>query len=195
MTRTRIVRWLRVLLPLLALALLSTMFLFSRMSDSESRIPYTEVDAEAAARDGRLVAPEYSTVAGDGARIGLRAAQGRVADAGGDAQGLELDWQRPDGVSARATAPEGGSDADGVRLNGGVVIETSTGWRMQTDSLTAASDRGMIAARNPVEAEAPFGQLSAGSMQLGSGETGKPDGSAVLNFSGGVRLIYRPEAE
>ena len=59
MSRTRIVRWLRVLLPLVALAMLSTMFLFSRGSDVESRIPYAEVDAQAAARDNRIVAPEY----------------------------------------------------------------------------------------------------------------------------------------
>ena len=50
MNRTRTVRWLRVLLPLLALAMLSTLFLFSRGSDGESQIPYADVDAEAMAR-------------------------------------------------------------------------------------------------------------------------------------------------
>ena len=69
MSRTRIVRWLRVLLPLVALTMLSTMFLFSRGSDVESRIPYAEVDAQAAARDNRIVAPEYSGVTGDGAQL------------------------------------------------------------------------------------------------------------------------------
>ena len=44
MNRTRTVRWLRVLLPLAALAMLSTLFLFSRGGDSESQIPYADVE-------------------------------------------------------------------------------------------------------------------------------------------------------
>ncbi|TGN46479.1 hypothetical protein E4L95_19415, partial [Paracoccus liaowanqingii] len=83
MSRTRIVRWLRVLLPLVALAMLSTMFLFSRRSDTESRIPYAEVEAEAAAREGRIVAPDYSAVTPDGARLSLRAAQATPSAEGG----------------------------------------------------------------------------------------------------------------
>ena len=46
MGRTRIVRWLRVLLPLAALAILSTLFLFSRRPEEDSRIPYAQVDLE-----------------------------------------------------------------------------------------------------------------------------------------------------
>ena len=69
MNRTRVVRWLRVLLPLAALAMLSTLFLFSRGGDSESQIPYADVDAQAMARDPRLVSPEYAGVTDDGAAL------------------------------------------------------------------------------------------------------------------------------
>ena len=82
MNRTRTVRWLRVLLPLLALAMLSTLFLFSRGSDGESQIPYADVDAEAMARDPRLVAPEYAGVTPDGAQLTLRATEAAPARAG-----------------------------------------------------------------------------------------------------------------
>ena len=57
MNRTRTVRWLRVLLPLLALAMLSTLFLFSRGSDGESQIPYADVDAD---NDRFIIRNDYS---------------------------------------------------------------------------------------------------------------------------------------
>ncbi|WP_028725715.1 hypothetical protein [Paracoccus zeaxanthinifaciens] len=195
MNRTRIVRWLRVLLPLVALAMLSTMFLFSRGSDTESRIPYAEVDAEEAAREGRVVAPEYSAVAGDGSQIALRAANGRPTADGATAEGLQLDLRRSDGVTATVTAPNGGSDADAIRLGGGVTMQTSTGWRLVTDSLEAATGQGVLRADTRVEAEAPFGEIEAGSMRLEPEDAEASDGPAILNFSGGVRLIYRPQTE
>ena len=83
MNRTRVVRWLRVLLPLLALAMLSVMFLFSREGgDGRSQIPYAEVDAEAMARDPRVVAPEYAGVTADGARLTLRATEAATGRSG-----------------------------------------------------------------------------------------------------------------
>ncbi|MBU2956275.1 hypothetical protein Q4511_03365 [Paracoccus sp. 1_MG-2023] len=195
MNRTRIVRWLRVLLPLAALAMLSTMFLFSRSSDTESRIPYAEVDAEAAAREGRLVAPEYSAVTSDGATIALRAAQGRPTEGGGTAEQLELELRRTDGVTATVTAPTGGAQGDSISLGGGVAMETSTGWRLVTDNLRALTGEGILRADDPIEADAPFGRITAGAMQLEPQDAGRTDGPAILNFSDGVRLIYRPETE
>lgn len=191
MNRTRIVRWLRVLLPLAALALLSTLFLFSREPEAESRIPYADVDAEAMARDPRLVAPDYAGVTEDGARLTLRASTAAVpgAGAGGDAQDLRLDWQRADGLTAELTAPEGGLAEGRVSLGGGVRMQTSSGWEITSPRIDAATDRSEVEATEGVDATAPFGALSAGRMRLAPDA---PDGPAVLNFSGGVRLIYQP---
>lgn len=190
MNRTRIVRWLRVLLPLAALALLSTLFLFSREPEAESRIPYADVDAEAMARDPRLVAPDYAGVTEDGARLTLRARSAAVpGTGGGDAEDLRLDWQRPDGLTAELTAPEGGLAEGRVSLGGGVRIETSSGWEIRAPRVDAATDRSEVEAAEGVDATAPFGTLTAGRMRLAPDA---PDGPAVLNFTDGVRLIYQP---
>lgn len=192
MTRTRIVRWLRVLLPLLALVLLSTLFLFSRHSDTESQIPYAEVDAESMARDPRMVAPQYSGVTDDGAQIRLEASQADIGkvQAGQD---LRLDWQRPDGLKADLTAPDAGVQGDTIQLRGGVQMTTSSGWTVDADQIDAATNRSQITANDGVEAQAPFGQITAQQMELKpKGEAGQDDGDAILNFSGGVRLIYQP---
>ncbi|WP_374298899.1 hypothetical protein [Paracoccus sp. (in: a-proteobacteria)] len=190
MNRTRVVRWLRVLLPLLALAMLSVLFLFSRTGDTESRIPYAEVDAEAMARDPRVVAPEYAGVTEDGASLTLRATEAAPGNGGsGSARDLRLDWLRPDGLRADLTAPQAGLAEGAIRLDGGVRMTTSTGWTLDAQSVEAATDRSRIAAGDGVEAEAPFGALSAQRMELAPAEEGD---SSILNFSGDVRLIYKP---
>ncbi|MTD99986.1 hypothetical protein GIY56_06790 [Paracoccus sp. YIM 132242] len=189
MNRTRVVRWLRVLLPLAALAMLSTLFLFSRGGDSESQIPYADVDAEAMARDPRLVSPEYAGVTDDGAQLTLRATEAAPGQGGGSARDLRLDWQRPDGLRADLTAPRAGLAGGAIRLEGGVRMTTSSGWIVEAQSVETATDRSRIAAQDGVQADAPFGSLSADRMELAPG--GGTDAS-ILNFSGDVRLIYQP---
>ncbi|MEH6785912.1 MAG: hypothetical protein V7673_01195 [Paracoccus sp. (in: a-proteobacteria)] len=192
MGRTRIVRWLRVLLPLAALAILSTLFLFSRRPEEDSRIPYAQLDAEQMAREPRLVAPDYTGVTDDGAELSLSASEATPPGQGaGAARDVRLDWRRKDGLTADLTAPRAGL-ADGlIGLRGGVRMTISSGWRMDAPSVDAATDRSLIRATGGVEAEAPFGSIRADRMDL---QPKREDGAgaAVLNFSGSVRLIYQP---
>ena len=100
-----------------------------------------------------------------------------------------MDWQRPDGLRADLTAPQAGVADGAIRLDGGVRMTTSSGWTLDAQSVEAATDRSRIAAEEGVEAEAPFGAISAQRMEL------VPDGdqnASILNFSGDVRLIYQP---
>jgi lipopolysaccharide export system protein LptC len=192
--RTRIVRWLRVLLPLAALVILSTLFLFSRTPDTEPSIPYAEVDAEKMARDPRLIAPKYNGVTSDGAELSLIATEAAPRDDGATARDLQLDLRRADGLTTEVTAPDGAVGEGRIGLSGGVHMTTSSGWTMRSPRIEAATDRSHLVADEGVEAQAPFGEIRADRMELTTpgedAETGK-DG-AVLNFSGGVRLIYQP---
>lgn len=116
--RTRIVRLLRVALPLLALALLSSLFLLGRRPDGRVDIPYADV-TEAPGRPA-LEAPSYAGVADDGAAITLQADDAGPAGAAQGASALRLTWRRPDtGQAADLTAPRA-EVADGqVMLSGG----------------------------------------------------------------------------
>ena len=108
--RSVIVAWLRVLLPLGALAILSTLFLLSRRPDPDAAIPYASVDAEELARHPRVTAPSYAGVTADGAALTLTAESvtpaGRDPEQGGSASGLRLDWRGADGLTAELTAPQ-----------------------------------------------------------------------------------------
>ena len=194
MSRTRIVRWLRVLLPLVALAILSTLFLLSKKPGGDPQIPYADVDAEEMAREPQMVLPEFAGVTADGAAITLRADQVRSdGKAVGDASRLRMTWRAEDGLAADLTAPGGTVEAGGIRLTGGVRITTSSGWAMTTPEVDSPTGDGetqaAIIAPGEVNAFAPFGQLTAGAMELSRADQA---GDHLLNFTGGVRLIYQP---
>jgi lipopolysaccharide export system protein LptC len=73
-------RWvvlLKIILPLIALALLSSIFLLSRTIDPTAYIPFTEVDVEDRAREPRLTTPKFSGVTSDGARVTIDATEMR----------------------------------------------------------------------------------------------------------------------
>lgn len=76
-----------------------------------------------------------------------------------------------------------------ARLDGGVKVETSTGWTLDAATAEAATDRSLIRAGGGIQARAPFGTLSADAMRI------VPDAgrdASILNFSGNVHLIYQP---
>ena len=190
--RTRIVRGLRILLPLLALAILSTMFLFSRQPGTEPRIPYADIDARDMVREPRMVGPEHAGVTEDGAELTLRAAEAVPGQGGDDgrASHLALNWKALDGLEADLTAPEARMGDGVISLSGGVDMRISSGWTIMAPGIDAATDRTRLQAGEGIEAEAPFGTLSAGAMELAPDPAGG-DGS-ILDFTGGVRLIYLP---
>lgn len=191
MSRTRIVRWLRVLLPLVALAILSTLFLLSKQPGEDPSIPYADVDAEEMAREPRMTAPEYAGVTRDGAAISLRADQVKTGagDGAAAAQGLRMTWRAEDGLAADLTAPEAAVEGGVIQLGGGVRMTTSSGWAVTTPQIDSSTERSTITAPAEVQAFAPLGQLDAGAMQL---SRDPESGDHVLNFTDGVRLIYQP---
>lgn len=194
-TYSRIVAWLKVLLPLLALAILSTVFLISERLDPESALPYAEGDVEEVLREQRIGRPDFAGVADDGARIRLSAEAARPQD--GDTKRL-----RADGVSGRLETPGGGwldlrsggglfDDPDRIAtLDGGVRVETSTGYVAETDTMQARLDSALAEAPGEVRAEGPPGTLTAGGMRVERGSTGAGDYHVV--FNDGVHLVYTP---
>ena len=76
---SRLVGWLKVVLPLAALAILSTLFLLADRIDPTAAIPYAEVDVKDLVRDPRMTAPAYAGTTADGAGITLSATEARPA--------------------------------------------------------------------------------------------------------------------
>ena len=191
--RSLIVAWLRVLLPLAALVVLSMLFLLSRKPDTGPSLPYAKVDAESLAGQPRITAPTYAGVTPDGSRLMLTADSATPAGkAGGTASGLRLAWQGAEGLRADLAAPQAELDGGMIRLDGGVEIATSTGWRLDAPRVDAATDRSRIMAKGGVVASAPFGRITADLATLERVPDDAAPAHHLLNFTGAVRLLYQP---
>lgn len=191
---TRLVGWLKVALPLTALAILSTLFLVARRIDPEAALPYAEVDVEDLAREPRMTAPTYAGTTEDGAALTLSASEARPEAEGAPAKaaGLRLELATPDGGRTELLAAEAVMD-DATRqvlMSGGVTLTTSSGYRLEAAEVAAKLDRTGLESRVPVVATGPAGEIRADGMSLR--QDNLTPGAYVLVFKGSVRLVYQP---
>ncbi|WBU63673.1 hypothetical protein [Paracoccus aerodenitrificans] len=187
--RSQVVAWLRVLLPLAALGLLSILFMLGRNPDPDAAIPYADIDAEELARDPRMTHPEFSGVTDSGAEVTLTADRATPAPAeSGSATALRMTWRAPDGLAVDMTAPQGEVEGKQISLTGGVRLTTSDGWAMTVPRLDTDIAADLMTGTGGLTAFAPIGRVDAETMRISRDENGEN----VLNLSGDVRLLYQP---
>jgi lipopolysaccharide export system protein LptC len=191
--RTRLVTWLKVLLPLVALGLLSMLFLLARTTDPDLAIRYSDVDVSALSKDQQVTGPAYAGITRDGATISVTASTVRPQE--GDPRMLDAAvvagrFELRAGTVADLTAPEAVIDTadDLARFQGGVVILSSDGHQFETETLLASLDTTDVRAETQVWARGPQGTLEAGAMRI----TQDDEGGYVVVFTEGVRLVYTP---
>jgi len=197
-TYSRFVSLAKIVLPLMALALLSTLFLVARTVDPSRSIPFAEVDVNEIAREQRISAPNYSGVTQDGSAISISATTARPEpgdDSRFSATDLRAQLDTDDGGRYELSSLTGEIDtgAGQAVLDGGVIITTPSGYRITTEQLTTALKRTELETGGPVQAEGPAGTLEAGKMTLsraGGGDEG--EGGYLLVFKEGVQLVYTP---
>lgn len=189
-TYSVIVSWAKIILPMVALGLLSTVFLFSRQIDPEGAIPFADVDLEARLREQRLSKPNYATTTDDGSALTIVAESAApiLDGGGGTAENIVARLKRTDGTTIDMTSDSGmiqGSKS--LTLTGNVAIDTSDGYSLRSDKMISAMNRTDITSPGPITGTGPFGDLQAGRMHLTVPEN--QDGILAV-FEGGVRLIY-----
>ncbi len=191
---SRVVFWLKIVLPLIALAILSTLFLVSRNLGGDGTVPFSDVDLDALARDPQLSAPEYSAMTKDGAALTVRSDLARPTAAGVVATAIVARYELQGGLRIDLSAAQGDFDeaAGTLSMSGGVRVETSAGYRLETGDLTGRLDRTQLSAPGAVVAEAPFGRIDAGAMQLDRADGNA--GDSILVFKNRVRLVYDPKS-
>lgn len=192
MLRSCIVAWLRVILPLAALALLSVLFLLGRKPEPQATIPYATVDPQDLAERQAITNPTYAGVTTNGSQLtisGTEAAPGS-GPSEGSVRSVRLTLRAPDGRAADVSAGTALMEGDQVALQDGVRMTTADGWIVTAPEFHASTTAGTLAADREVNVRAPFGDLTAGMMELRPIAEGSAD--HVLDLKGGVRLIYRP---
>jgi lipopolysaccharide export system protein LptC len=192
---SHLVAWLKVVLPLTALAILSTLFLLARTPNVEQAIPYADVDVDALAREPRMSRPDFSGVAPDGTALQMTAATARPdpSDPGlFHAETLDGQIDTPEGTRIRMRAISATVDTGRgtATLAGDVFLETSTGYAVRTEEFTARLDATLSESNGPVDVMTPFGHMTAGNFAM-TRDADNPE-SHVLVFSQGVDLLYDP---
>ena len=186
------VGWAKIILPLSALALLSTLFLFARQPGQAPEIPIAEI--ESLAREQKMSSPQFSGVTSNGSVIAVDAKNVRPDPELPDrliVESLFLSLDGADGSHVEITS--GSSVINGreqtAKLEGLARLTTSSGYVMETVGLTANLRSGEILSEGALEIQAPYGHIIAGRFKFTLSETG--EGQQML-FTDGVKLLYTP---
>ncbi|OIQ33242.1 MAG: hypothetical protein BM562_02360 [Alphaproteobacteria bacterium MedPE-SWcel] len=190
---SRIIALLKVVLPLAAVALLSTLFLISRRVETGPVIPFAQVDIDDRLRGQQVTAPFFTGTTETGHEITIAAAKAFPSgDLGAaSATDLEAEIRTTEGRSILLLSDAGAlrSDTNIATLTGNVRILTADGTRIETEALEA--EVSGIEARSPgsITATGPIGEFTAGSMRIFTTSKNAP---VHIEFTNGVKLVYDP---
>ena len=190
---SRLIAWLKILLPLGALILLSTIFLYSRGPDPISTIPVLSGGGDPSKTE-QIGSPFYAGTTDNGQGLTLAARQVRMLDS--DGAGVVADDLRAvidvrDGNRITIDARTGRmQEGDMLLLRDGVTLESSSGYTVTTNGLNAEIDRVAIESTEAVDATGPGLTLSAGKLRV---EESSDTNDIQLLFTDGVKLVYTPQ--
>lgn len=192
---SRMVAWLKVTLPLVALGMLSTLFLISRAVDPPSTIPFADSEVQERLTNQQVTGPYYTSMSANGDQIAVIAeTMTGPTGVGGTNKGKNVDIEMKMASGSNITAY--GNDAlidianDRSTLNGDVKITTSTGYVLYSDELLLRMSVTDVTSPRAVRATTPLGDLEAGAMRFFVPE-GQEDGQWV--FTKGVKLLHNPD--
>ncbi|MGM0585380.1 MAG: LPS export ABC transporter periplasmic protein LptC [Pseudomonadota bacterium] len=202
---SRVVRGLKIGLPLLALALLSAIFLLPREHTFDGGLVYSDADLVALGEGLSVSNPriEGATEAGEPFVVEAE----RATPDKPDPEEVELEqvrasYTQAEGREIRLQAKEGFLRPREGRLSleGEVRLETSDGYRVETEAVSADLEAGSAEAPGPVRAEGPSGVIESGSFRArrvaGEGEDESLGGLSpgdYLWFEDGVRVRWSPQ--
>ncbi len=190
---SRVVWWTKLILPVVALGLLSTLFLLARTVDPDNALPIADVDVTERAREQQLTAPRFAGVSANGTTFALSATRAKPDAADPrrmTAEDIRLTLTMPEGgdTTVRAGLGEVDTGSRDIALAGDIRIETPDGFALRTERLQGSLGQMMITAPGEIIGIGPLGKIRAGAMQIGE----SPEGDRGLLFTGGVELLYLP---
>jgi len=191
---SRMVQFLKVLLPLAAILLLSMVFLLSRSIETNVSGPFSEQDISARVKSQLVTQPHFRGTTRNGEDIqieAVRASRG-TADSAPTALQLKGRYGLTNGGVITLDSDTGTlrPDKGQATFSGDVVITTTDGIRVTTDQLNTSLDEIRGDTPGLVQGVGPIGKFSAGRMSFGAE---KSDGPVHILFTDGVKLLYEPQ--
>lgn len=193
---SRAVAILKVGLPLVALAILSSLFLTPGDRPSEGGgLVFSPGDVDALGSGLAIRNPTISGTTRGQDRFRFTAALVEP-DAAPPTRAaittLDGAVELHNGPTVTVRAETGDLDVPTQRLvlTGAVDIETSEGYRIRADTATLDLEAGTLVAGEPVESTGPLGRIDSGTLSIAPAA---PSGEARrFSFGNGVKLLYDP---
>ncbi|MFQ3301876.1 MAG: lipopolysaccharide export system protein LptC [Planktomarina sp.] len=185
--------WVKTLLPILALGMLSTIFLFSGKVDVTQSLPYAKLNIAEIVREQRITKPYFSGVSYNDTEITLSAAYASSDTQNADILNitdLSIILTSEHAKTVRITAGLGTLDAtkQKVTVSKDVYLTAMPDFWLKTNSLTVDLQQGVATADTMFQSVTALGTINAGNMIV---KTITNDQQII--FTNGVRLIYYPK--
>ena len=193
---SRAVRWMKVVLPLSAAALIAAIFLSAREKGDLTDL-FTAEELATLGAGLKLANPRFVGVTSRGEPFAFRA-DWALPDS---AMPRIIDLERPQGniemtdgrkISVRAATGRMLRVTELLVLRGGVVLDSSDGYHIETELLEFDLDTKTVTAPGPVTGTGPGGRIEAGSFRATAGSDGSL-GNTIW-FENRVRLVFIPDS-
>ncbi len=201
---SRLVAWMKVLLPIASIGLVALPFLSIRDNGDLTGL-FSPEELATLGAGLRLDNPRFAGVTSRDEPFALRA-DWALPDS---AVPTYIDLERPSGeirlsdgrtVSAKAATARLNRVGKTLVLDGGVVLDTSDGYHVETARVEIDIDAGTAIAPGPITGTGPRGEIEAGSMRAsgkpggeeGSQDGAQEDGNRQIWFENRVRLVFIP---
>lgn len=195
---TRFVTVTKVVLPLIAIGLLGTVFLFTNDDSLEGGFSFSKADLDTLESGMRIEKPRmfgsnpngdlYNFVADallpDSLTPSLVEAQ-RISG--------EIQYQTGGSVQITADKAEFMLEGNQIRLSGSTLVVMSDGTRVTGEGLLAELDSGKLTSNGAISATSPLGDIQAGNFRVelvGINDEEKQ----MIWFENGVMLSFKPES-
>ncbi len=192
---SRAVAWMKVLLPLGALALIAAIFVTARDKGDLTKI-FTAEELAKLGAGLRLDNPRFAGLTEQGEPFAIRA-DWALPDS---VMRRFIDLERPEGeielrdgrtIAARADRGRMHREDKTLVLEGGVVLDTSDGYHIETALIEFDLGAKTANAPGPVSGTGPRGRIDAGSFRAAASEDGA--GAGQIWFENRVRVVFIPD--
>lgn len=192
---SRVVTILKLGLPLVALALVASVFLIQTDDRLGGTITFSDSDIDQLGQGLRLTNSVFNGTTKNGDRFRFAAAT-VVPDAAPPKRAaittLDGDLQLADGPTVSLAADSGDLDIPSQRIDisGNVRITSSDGYKLVADKATIDFVTGTFVAGDKVVTDGPLGAITSGNLHVTPAtQTGE---ARQFSFSNGVHVVYDP---
>ncbi len=195
---TRFVRITKVVLPLIAIGLLGTVFLFTNDDSLEGGFTFSKADLDTLESGMRIVKPRlfgsnpngdlYNFVADTLLPDSLTPSLVEARKISG-----EIQYQTGGTLQLSAGKAEFMLEGNQIRLSDGMLVVLPDGTRVTGEGLLAELDTGKLTSNGAVSVTSPLGKIQAGNFRV---ERVEVDGEEkqMIWFENGVMLSFKPES-